>query len=379
VLLVVNLFWITAFVFLSPYLTNSGEDFARTEVNIRMRWANIFQVASLLALPLVYLKAVELSHGQSVFSVYGYIALRTSLTENGIAYGWLSYFTPLSFVTSSVSIFLFKSGKIRCPRLILSLLISISYAYLSTGRTFFFLFLAMHVFPLILTRTVQYRGALIGAGLSFMAFVFVAAMTAKGVSFENGIADNMSSLSENIRSYSIAPLLAMSDLVEKAPEPALGANTFRSFLAVLHAFGFSSIKPPELIRDFVSVPYRTNVYTVYDVYFRDFGYFGFAVAIFFVAMHVYLYRQAITRGGVYIFLYSVSVYPLAMQFFQDQYFSLLSQWIQIVILYWVLVQSGDASPRENTAQPPDGVLNPTEAQRLDGARTGINAIIHGRV
>ena len=56
------------------------------------------------------------------------------------------------------------------------------------------------------------------------------------------------------------------------------------------------------------------------------------------------FRQfvVLTTGSTiaYVLLYSISLYALFMQFFQDQYFSLLSTWLQylflIVSYFWIL-------------------------------------------
>jgi oligosaccharide repeat unit polymerase len=99
----------------------------------------------------------------------------------------------------------------------------------------------------------------------------------------------------------------------------------------------TDVSPIALLRDYESVPNLTNVYTVYEVYFRDFWYFGVLVPPVFLVVHWELYRRANFIGGIWIFFYSASIYPLVMQFFQDQYFSMLSMWMQIGFWYWFLL------------------------------------------
>jgi oligosaccharide repeat unit polymerase len=261
--------------------------------------------------------------------------LRLALTDEGTGYGWLAYFLSMSYVVSSVSVVLFKFRKMNLFRLMISLMVSLSYAYLSTGRTFILLFFTLHLLPLVLMKQIKLKGLLVGTGALVTGIIFIAMMTAKGISSEKGLSDNISGFTENLRGYTIAPLLACSGLVEKSPLPTLGDNTFRTFTAILHTAGFAEA-PPVLIRDYAHVPDATNVYTVYEVYFKDFGYFGFGFVALFSIFHFYLYRQMKTYGGMYLFLYSVACYPLAMQFFQDQYFSLFSTWVQFFIFYWVI-------------------------------------------
>jgi oligosaccharide repeat unit polymerase len=162
-------------------------------------------------------------------------------------------------------------------------------------------------------------------------------MTGKGILIDEGLLENIDSLLENLRSYTIAPLLAFSKLVESNPPLGWGENTFRFFIALQHSLGLSNIQPVALIKDYAYVPDSVNVYTVYEVYFRDFFYSGILIPPLYLVGHYWLYRKALLFGGVWIFYYSASVYPLVMQFFQDQYFSLLSLWIQIVFWYWLII------------------------------------------
>jgi oligosaccharide repeat unit polymerase len=110
-----------------------------------------------------------------------------------------------------------------------------------------------------------------------------------------------------------------------------------------YALGLSNIQPVALIKEFTYVPDLTNVYTVYEVYFRDFSYSGILIPPLFLVGHYWLYRKALLFGGVWIFYYSASVYPLVMQFFQDQYFSILSLWIQVAFWFWLILLLPKAS------------------------------------
>jgi hypothetical protein len=53
--------------------------------------------------------------------------------------------------------------------------------------------------------------------------------------------------------------------------------------------------------------------------------------IYFIGLiHTYFYLN-LNRGLMYKFLYAILLYPLCFSFFEDQYFSILSQWIQFFI------------------------------------------------
>jgi len=209
----------------------------------------------------------------------------------------------------------------------------------STGRTHLLLLFSLALMPLIMLEVVRVRGLLIALFLTAATFVFVATMTAKGISLEAGFAENAASLAENLRAYTIAPFVAMSELTQAGSPVEWGSNTFRFFLTVLHSLGVSNKPPPPLIREYVFVPDPTNVYTVYEIYFRDFSYLGVLVPPSLLAFHWWLYGRARKIGEKWMFYYAASVYPLATQFFQDQYFTPLSIWIQIGFWFWIFLAS----------------------------------------
>ncbi|MGX6565689.1 O-antigen polymerase [Cupriavidus necator] len=303
----------------------------------KSRFIDLAQLVVIIALPFVYGRATEIADGESIFTVLGYIKLRAAITEDGEGYGILAYLWVLSFVTTSVSIFLCRQSNLGGGRLWLSVAVSLCYCYLSTGRTYILFFLCLALVPLMNVGAVRMRGLLIALVIFAALSIFVAAMTAKGISADEGIAENIESFLESLRGYVVGPFLAFSRLVEWNPDLSWGENTFRLFVSLQYALGISDKAPVSLVKGYAFVPDPTNVYTVYEVYFRDFSYIGVLIPPVFLMVHYWLYRRARSSGGVWIFYYSASVYPLVMQFFQDQYFSLLSTWIQVWFWYWLFM------------------------------------------
>lgn len=305
------------------------------EARDRRVW--LAQILVLIALPLAYQQAIHLADGDSIFTVLGYVKLRLALTENGESFGLLDYFTSLAFVLSSIQIYSYLAKKTSFLRLTLSVLISLQYGYLGTGRTLFLLLIILMVTPLITVKIIRFRGMAISVLLTIFIFIFVATLTGKGISPDADFFENIASFLDNLRGYTIAPWLALSQFIKSWSGMDFGLNTFRFFVSVLHASGLTNIAPIALIRDYEYIPDPTNVYTVYEAYFRDFWYFGIFIPPIFLIGHWWLYRKANRTGGVWVFYYSASIYPLVMQFFQDQYFSLLSMWIQFGFWYWFLL------------------------------------------
>lgn len=318
----------------SPRLDRPPPGSPVKDVNIKLSWAVLLVVV--VGAPFAYQRALQLS-GSDIFTVIGYMRLRSALTADGDGYGLLAYLTVPSFVISSVCVTRFVIHRKGFLLMVSAISISLFYTYLSTGRTFVLLLLIMIFAPLVVLRRVQKRGVIAAFLLAVALFVFLAGMTSKGVSIEDDVVENIDSVLEGLRAYTVAPLLAFSRLLFDQPVTDWGANTFRIVYAVLYRFGLSEDPPIALVREYMYVPDPTNVYTVYDVYLADFSYLGMLIPSLFLLAHWAIYRRAVERGGLMIFYCACSFYPLSMQFFQDQYVSILSQWIQIVFWYWLLV------------------------------------------
>jgi oligosaccharide repeat unit polymerase len=303
----------------------------------KKRYVAVAQLIVLAAAPFAFARAGILAGEEDIFSATGYVKLRTAITNEGESLGFFSYFSLLSAVVCSATVLMYRNRETGLIRLVVSIVLGLFFAYLSTGRTFVLLFFILSLLPLVIVGTVKIKGLAVAAAIILIAFFFSAAMTSKGVSFEAGLSENIESFLENIRGYTVAPLLAFSKFLDTLPNPSFGENTFRTVFSLLYSLDITSEPPISLVRGFEYVPDPTNVYTVYEVYVRDFWYAGAFLPPAFLIGHWWLYRKARGLGGKWIFFYSASVYPLAMQFFQDQYFSLLSMWIQLLFWYWIFL------------------------------------------
>lgn len=304
--------------------------------NLSRRFLIFALIIVVLAMPFVYQRANELSGGD-IFSVEGYINLRRSMTEEGAGFGVLGYFSILACVVTAIKFYDFLINRQDRWITIVSLLVGLFYAYVGTGRTFFLLLFLLLIIPAVIRGSIGWRGIAVSFFILIVMFLVVAAMTAKGISVDAGVEDNIASILESLRSYTVAPFLAFHNLMESDPPLMWGQNSFRFFIAVLNFMGFEDAKPVALIRDYQFVPDPTNVYTVYEAYFLDFNYFGMIIPPLFLVGHWFLYRRALRLGGVWLFYYAASTYPLVMQFFQDQYLSLFSMWIQMVFWIWIFI------------------------------------------
>jgi len=316
-------------------------DFNLFSMQPSRRFLVFAQIIVIVALPFVYMHALNMAGGSDIFTSIGYSNLRLSMTDEGGggSFGIWGYFSVLAMVVASLHVQLYIEKKIIFARFLISIITGLFYVYIGTGRTFILLFSTLIFYQLVATKVIKVKGVLVLVFLVFIAFLFVAAMTGKGVSWEASFTENVVTFFENLNSYTVAPVLALFRLINLEGEIDWGLNSFRFIFSLFYALGLSDSLPVGLVKTYQFVPMPTNVYTVYEVYFRDFSYFGLIIPSVFMLFHWWLYLKAKNIGGIWIYYYSASLYPLIMQFFQDQYFNLLSTWIQIVFWYWLLINT----------------------------------------
>lgn len=268
---------------------------------------------------------------QNGFANLRYAMTTGSGTTGG--YGILAYLFPLAFFAAGIQMLRFAGSTSRNGRFITWLSIATAFVYgvLSSGRGILLtLLLIIFMIPIVLRTVRVIPAALLLATLSFLMFVTLGVLMWKGGNVKATFSENVSSMATTIEVYLLASIPAFDHLVRSGSPYYFGEYSFRTFFAVLRAIGVNvSVKP--LVQDFVYVPMPTNIYTVYQPYFLDFGLPALPLAQFiFGFLHGFIYRKAtIYRPHpFYVFLLSILMLPLVSQYGGDLYFSLLSMWIQ---------------------------------------------------
>lgn len=138
--------------------------------------------------------------------------------------------------------------------------------------------------------------------------------------------------------YLTSPSVAFSRLTEELT-PQFGTNTFEFFYAVFDKLGLGTFVVHDKVQDFMWVPMPTNVYTIMQPFFVDFGRFGvaFFAALYGVLFGV-LYRAHLNGESIGRALYSYAVFILILQFYQDNLMLSLSYIIQMTMLVVLLSQ-----------------------------------------
>lgn len=152
--------------------------------------------------------------------------------------------------------------------------------------------------------------------------------------------------------YMSGSLVAFEKLVASSSDYVYGENTFRFLYAIFNKlFGTGEVQG--LVQDTVAISDKqgTNVYTFYQYYFKDFGLLYALLVQFFIGIfHGILYRKMLSKRPINIFFFSIMIYPLVMQFFQDQYISLFSTWLQHLVVGWLFFNTNLFVVRVNNDQ-----------------------------
>ncbi len=296
-----------------------------------------------IILPFYVLRAIEMGGGGPTDNWF--INLRIAASRNQ-GYGWTEYGVSVSVV--AVLVFQIRRIATTCRRDTLlfwiSLTIGAVYAGLATGRTFVLLLACAAAGPLLVTRRLRVaRVAPIAAVLATAVFVLFAVTLRKGVSLQVGsTAEFLLALVNAISGYLVAGFYGLESIIRDGYPDIEGSYTLRFFASVASSAGVDVSRPP-ITMEFVSYPVSTNVYTFYAPYIIDYNFIVAALAAGFWGMiygglYSRIVKANVSAGAVAV--YSVGLYPLIMMFFQEQFMTLLSTWIQMWILWFVAVRLG---------------------------------------
>lgn len=237
-------------------------------------------------------------------------------------FGLAGYFVSLSVISMAIQFFLVEEYGSRW-RYYLSILMAASFAVLSTGRTFI-----MIVVIVILGLNLATGKLSAKRGLGYLVIAGLVSFGVMGLALRSATDAPLALLVDQFRLYLLGGVAAFGQYVDSVKELDWGTNIFRTPALVLGKLGIH-VEVPTLTKEYRYVPDPTNVYTFYRPYFDDFGYVGVVLAPFiFGVFYGKVYRLARAGSRVFILCFALSLYPLFMQFFQDQYFTLLSTWVQ---------------------------------------------------
>lgn len=298
--------------------------------------ARVLVMVTGAALPFILFRAYQMAMDGPTELIF--LNLRYAMTQEdkNIGYGLLTYIFPLAFFSAALQVMLWRAGKNTSRTLLAgAILLAFAYGVLSTGRGILIgVFVTLAMIPIVLRQIGIWKSAAYLFAVSLIFFVVLGWLMGKGGNFGLEAEELFLALGETFSIYLLSSISAFDHLLQQVSPLEGGLNSFRTLFALLHAMGFDVTVRP-LVQDFVEVPYSTNVYTLYQPYFQDFGILSLPLMQFvFGLLHGAIYRAATDSRPhpAAVYLYALSFWPLLGQFGSDAYLSLLSQWIQYLTL-----------------------------------------------
>lgn len=166
-------------------------------------------------------------------------------------------------------------------------------------------------------------------GLVFVVTFFAMAYFMNKGGIDDGLFENVV---WNFKVYILGGLSAFNNYVSTGEPDIPGLLLMPNFAKeLLSGVGILIESTPNFL-PFVETPLPTNVYTAIFPWYHDGGilgvFFGFCV-MGFVSMFLF---EARYNSRMNLFLYSISIYPLLMLIFEEQYLRAYTLWVLVLLL-----------------------------------------------
>ncbi len=307
----------------------AGVSSRSVSINVNETMFNVLFYLSLVMTPFYLYRIMQtIMMFDSADMLYNLRVMAVHGDEN---YGILNYTYVINMALLAVAIW-------HYPKIPLWKLLSVyfvcsisAFAIMEKGMVFFFL--AATIFVLYEKRVIKVRTIAIGSiAIVVLFFLMNSAREASAVSD-----DKKMTFIDFFAMYVLSPSVAYERLGEDL-SGQFGSNTFWSIYTILNRFG-GNYEINEKLKDFVWVPIPTNVFTIFQPFFQDFGQKGVAFFAFLygtITGWVYhLFRRGNVIGKcVYIYI----AYVLILQFFQDNLLLSATMFAQFFIFVWLMTQ-----------------------------------------
>ena len=139
--------------------------------------------------------------------------------------------------------------------------------------------------------------------------------------------------------YILSPSVAFERAQEKLTEQ-FGSRSFAFIYALITRLGLGNFVVEPKLQEFVYVPIPTNVYTIFQPFFQDFGYKGVAFfATVYGTFTGWLYRQCNNGGAISKCVYAYIIEILILQFYQENLILSMSMMIQYCFVFFFVLQT----------------------------------------
>ena len=287
---------------------------------------NILFIISLIITPLYVYKVMQIVMMFSSEDLMGNIR---TLAIYGEGVGFLGYSNVLNQSLFVVAIWAY-------PRVPLWKIVVLAFACLLNSLaimekgTIFFVFVCI-MFVLFEKKVIRMRSIVL-AGVTLVGFfyIFNLARASEGSDYQQN-----ETLLDFFAMYALSPPVAFCQLQPEVT-PQFGTNTFETIYLFLKRFG-EDVVVKDKLQEFVFVPISTNVYTLFQPFYIDFGHKGIALfATIYGFISGWLYRLHSASDGFGRCMYTYIVTVLVLQFYQENIFLSMVFMIQFTFFVYIL-------------------------------------------
>ena len=282
-----------------------------------------FAIMAIFVTPLALYKAVAFAMESGEINIM--YAMRTQVVDDdsGFSLGPLAYFEYVVYVLLFISADV--NGKLSKKFFIFCMVINFIFFLVIMSKLILFIGFLSTLYLFYVHKRIKLQTIV----LLCTAFAVLGLLFTQMRSATDGEADSTFTLMELVGMYIFSPIVAFC-YENPGVSQWFGYETFRPFYHILEVLGFNNHGSCEVLRPYVYLPIPTNVYTVLAPFFNDFGYPGVA---FFAAVEgavfSFVYKKASTGHTLARNLYAYFVVVIALQFFDEHFFSGFSKIVQM--------------------------------------------------
>ena len=330
----ITFFCVTSLIVYNLYRnTNKENEVKQTDFHLN-KWIFVGLVAvSLVLTPLCVKKAMEIV---TMFGTEDLMMNIRTLAIEGEGFGPIDFCFIINKALFVVVLWRYPRISIWWVILITLLMLMNSFAVMDKGNIFYVLSAIM--FVMYERGKIKIYHMMISMGIIVVLF-FVLTILRSGTDSSGNSKLGELSILEFIGMYVLANPVAFGYL-DQSVDTQIGSNIFFLLYYYLNRFGMGNFHIVDIEQEFVFVPIPTNLYTIMQPFFVDFGYEGVAFfAIVYGAMAGIAYGAYKQGGNIGKLIYTYLFYILILQFGQEQIFLTPVTFLRIIVLFVLLSQN----------------------------------------
>ncbi|MCH5306815.1 MAG: oligosaccharide repeat unit polymerase [Prevotella sp.] len=292
---------------------------------------NLFHFLFVLSILMTILYAKTIWDVVSMFDLDNiFLNIRLLILEENVTAGWLNYTQGVNFAVFVVAIWLYP----RIPKwqLIISIIANMLLELAMMEKSGILIMILGTLFVLYEKKYIKIRTIGLSMAVIIVFFFFFNIMRSDANSTTE------ISFSDFFAIYVTSPIVAFDRLTITITDN-FGANTFNSIYPYINKLGFN-FQYINRLQEFVFVPIPTNVYTIMQPFYNDFGMRGVAFfGILYGSTFGWIYSKCRQGIPVYCCIYTFLVEVILIQFYNENLLQTAILFIEFCVIVFLLTQN----------------------------------------